>query len=85
MLIEDGVVNILCYIYVRVVFNPKVLVMNTVVYSTYYKKDKSRLMEEEQFHLEGLEREIRYNRLTTGRREETCSDGGNGGEVGDKN
>jgi hypothetical protein len=47
MLIEDGVVNILCYIYVRVVFNPKVLVMNTVVYSTYYKKDKSRLMEEE--------------------------------------
>lgn len=59
--------------------------MNTVVYSDYYKKDKSRLTEKEQFQLEEVEIEIRYNRLTPGRREETCSDGGNGGEVGDKN
>lgn len=51
--------------------------MNTVVYSDYYKKDKSRLTEEEQFQLEGVEREIRYNRLTPGRREETikCRNG----------
>ena len=65
----------MCFAFMN--WNFKGGMMVTIIFSDYYVEDRSRLTDNERYHLEDLERRIRYNRLTPGSGEETikCRNG----------